>query len=63
MSDKLLTKADILNRLNSFIDNNEVGTIFPENFFTSIRLHLINDHKEAFDSGFEAGRVSTLNLV
>lgn len=35
-----LPLSDILTRIDSFIEHNEMVTIFPENFFTSIRHHL-----------------------
>lgn len=33
----ILSIEELLKRLDSFIEHNEVGTILPENFFTSIR--------------------------
>lgn len=33
----ILSVDDILKRLDSFIEHNDVGTIFPENFFISIK--------------------------
>ena len=42
----ILPIEDILKRLDSFIENNSVGTIFPENFFTSIRHHLMKPIQE-----------------
>ena len=36
----ILPLTDILHRLDCFINQDNVGTIFPENFFTSVKYHL-----------------------
>lgn len=36
----ILPIEDVCHRLDCFINQNNVGTIFPENFFTSIRHYL-----------------------
>jgi hypothetical protein len=36
----ILPLNDIQKRLDSFINHDNVGTIFPENFFTSVQYHL-----------------------
>jgi len=37
----ILPLTDILHRLDCFINQDDVGTIFPENFFISIKYHLM----------------------
>lgn len=37
----ILPLTDIIHRLDCFINQDDVGTIFPENFFTSIKYHLM----------------------
>lgn len=36
----VLPLEDVLHCLDCFINQDSVGTIFPENFFTSLRVHL-----------------------
>lgn len=54
-SQAILSLDDIKGRLESFIDHNDVGTIFPENFFTSVLYHLENEYKRGHKVGFIDG--------
>ena len=42
----ILNREDCIKRLDSFIEHNDVGTIFPENFFTSLRHHIDLGHPD-----------------
>lgn len=55
-STAILSLDDVKERLENFIEHNDIGTIFPENFFTSVLYHLNEEykhgHKVVFIDGY-----------